>query len=159
MRGMKTIVLSCLVFVLATGVALAEEESPIASFGALVIGEWETADSRHTFEWGVGKRVVRSRSYFRKDGTWELVSEGWWFWDGAQATLRGFAVAVGMPVEVFEYRSIIEGAEIVHDLEAQGAAGGSYVERWRFAGDEYDWSLESPDGGEKIMAGTYRRAG
>ena len=70
----------------------------------------------------------------------------------------GVAVATGMPVELFEYRSTIREKEVVHELEAQGPAGGKFVERWRFDGGEYSWTLENPQGGEPLMGGTYRRA-
>jgi len=127
------------------------------AFGELVVGEWETEDSRHLLEWGVGRRVVRSTSYFKSDGEWVLVSEGMWFWDARQETIRGIVVATGMPVELFEYRSEVRGEEIVHDLVAHGEAGGRYVERWRFSGGEYRWTLEEPKEGTAIMDGVYRR--
>ncbi len=130
-------------------------------FGALVEGEWHGEDSRHVFEWGVGKRSLRSRSYQESEGGWNLVGEGMWFWDPGQATIRGIAVAIGMPVELFEYRSEVQGTEVVHDLVAQGPAGGEYGERWVFADGTYRWTLEVENEGqlEAIMGGAYQRTG
>jgi hypothetical protein len=140
---------------------VAGSTSPLDAFGALVVGEWEAEDSRHVFEWGLGQRMIRSRSYHKSEGGWTLVSDGMWFWDDGQKTIRGVAVAIGMPVELFEYRSEVRGSEVVHNLLAQGPAGGEYVERWTFAGGEYRWSLEVEKDGkpEQIMGGSYRRAG
>ena len=42
------------------------------------------------------------------------MSEGMWFWDARQQQIRGAAVATGMPVELFEYRSTIREKEVVH---------------------------------------------
>ena len=146
---------------LASVLPAAADDGPLESFGALVIGEWEAEDSRHVLEWGVGQRTIRSRSYFKSEDEWTLAGEGMWYWDPAQKTIRGVAVAVGMPVELFEYRSRVRDGEVVHDLVAQGAAGGEYVERWTFADDEYRWTLEvEKEGGlEPIMGGVYQRAG
>jgi hypothetical protein len=146
-----------LVLTLASGIAPAAE-TPLEAFGTLVVGEWETEDSRHVFEWGVARKVVRSRSYFKVEREWTLVSEGLWFWDARQEQVRGVAVATGMPVELFEYRSKIREKEVVHELDAQGPAGGKFVERWKFGGGEYHWTLENPQGGEPIMGATYRLA-
>jgi hypothetical protein len=133
---------------------------PLDAFGALVVGEWEADDSRQVFEWGVGQQTIRSRSYFKSDDGWTLVGEGMWYWDARQATIRGVAVAIEMPVELFEYRSVVRNREIVHELVAQGAAGGEFVERWVFDEGGYRWSLEAEANGalEEIMGGTYRRA-
>ena len=70
------------------------------------------------------------------------------------------AVAVEMPVELFEYHSEVRGNEVVHDLRSYGAAGGAYTERWHFEVDSYRWSLEQTQGGttERIMGGEYKRS-
>ena len=146
--------------VLISGLPAADLEDPLDDFGRLVVGEWEAEDSRHVLQWGVGQRTVRSRSYAKSDEEWILVGEGMWFWDPGRKTIRGVAVAVGMPVELFEYSSEVRGGEILHDLVAHGAAAGEYVERWTFGEDEYRWSLEVEKDGkpETIMGGAYRRA-
>ena len=131
------------------------QSDALAAFGARMIGTWEAADSRHVFEWGVGARVVKSSSYFPRNGEWELVSEGIWFWDPSIESVRGITVAVGMPVELFEYTSTVGTNELIHDLVSHGEMGGTYVERWRFTDDGYDWTLEQD--GERLMGGTYRR--
>jgi hypothetical protein len=148
---------SLLAFTLASGFAPAAE-TPLEAFGTLVVGQRETEDSRHVIEWGVARKVVRSRSYFKVEGKWSLVSEGLWFWDARQEQLRGVAVATGMPVDLFEYSSTVREKEVVHELDAQGPAGGKFVERWKFDGDSYHWTLENPQGGEPIMGSTYQRA-
>jgi len=138
--------------VLAPSIVVAED--PMEAFGALVEGRWTAGDSRHEFEWGVGRRAVRARSYYKTEQGWTLVGEGMWFWDPAQEVIRGVVVATAMPIDLFEYRSEVQDNEIVHDLAAHGPAGGKFVESWRFAGDEYHWTLE---GGPEPMTATYRR--
>jgi hypothetical protein len=145
----------------ATGLPIPASTSPLDAFGELVVGEWEAEDSRHVLEWGVGQRVIRSRSYHKSDEGWTLVGEGMWFWDAKQSSIRGVVVAIGMPVDLFDYRSEVRDGEIVHNLVAQGAAGGEYVERWVFADKKYRWSLEVQNKGEAeaIMGGAYQRVG
>ncbi len=88
------------------------------------------------------------------------MSEGMWFLDSAEDALRGVVVAIEMPVDLFLYRSEVQGNEIVHDLVARGDAGGTFVERWPYDDDGYRWSLEQEKGGAavQIMSGAYRRS-
>ena len=138
--------------------APAQPSSPdaLTDFGERLVGTWEADDSRHIYEWGVGDRVLTSRSYFLATEGWALVSQGLWYWDPSAETVRGVVVAVDMPVELFEYASRLEGDEIVHDVVSHGEMGGRYVERWRFEGNLYHWSLEQ-DGREILSGGPYRR--
>lgn len=144
----------------ALGPRPAAAENELQAFGALVEGTWVGDGTRHVFEWGVGRRALRSRTYSGTGDRWTLVGEGMWFWDADAGAIRGVAVAVGMPVDLFEYRSAVRGVEIVHSLAAQGPMGGQFVERWQFAEGEYSWALETAGDGprERLMGGTYRRA-
>jgi hypothetical protein len=147
----------------AAGSALHAQSAPAADsdggalvdFGALVVGRWETEDSRHDFAWGVGERVLRSTSYAADGDHWVIVSEGWWYWDPGEGTIRGQTVAVGMGIDLFEYRSRVSGSEVVHDLVSHGEFGGVFVERWTFDEAGYSWTLEQD--GERIMGGAFRR--
>ncbi len=143
--------------VLAAPVAGQQPEGPAAleAFGALVAGQWESPGSRHEFTWGVGRQVVRSRSWFAEGDEWTLVSEGWWYWDPDGETVRGQTVAVNMGVDLFEHRSRIEGRTVVSDLVSHGDFGGVYVERWTFDDDGYDWVLEQD--GARVMGARYTR--
>ena len=134
------------------------QASPLADFGALVVGAWEDEGSRHVHEWGVGQRVITSKSYTRSADAWQLVSEGMWFWDPTEDAIRGVVVALGMPVELFEYRSEVRGRDVVHSLFAHGQGGGRFVERWRFVEGAYAWTLEQVSDGsvETLMGGRYR---
>ena len=141
--------------------AEATTNESLAAFGALVVGSFEANDSRHEYEWGIDGRVIRSRSYFKSDEGWTLVSEGMWFWDPGESIVRGAVVAIDMPVDLFEYRSVVEDDEIVHELMAHGAQGGRFIERWVFDDDGYRWTLERPsdESTERLMSGAYRRVG
>jgi hypothetical protein len=128
---------------------------PLAAFGALIVGTWEADGSRHEFTWGVGHQVLRSRSWFAEGDAWTLVSEGWWYWDPAEQTIRGQTVAVNMGIDLFEHRSRVEGSVIVSDLVSHGELGGVYVERWAFGDDGYSWALEQD--GAHVMGARYVR--
>lgn len=134
--------------------------NPLAEFGELAVGEWTSADSRHVLEWGVGQMSIQSRSYFGTEGDWTLVSEGMWFWDPALETIRGVAVAIEMPVSLFEYASRVEAGVVIHDLQAHGQGGGHFQEVWTFGEDSYDWALYPSSGeGDRLMGGAYKRGG
>jgi len=127
----------------------------IAALGDRMVGTWEGQGSRHVFEWGVGRRVVKSRSFFPEGDDWVLVSEGWWYWDPAVEAIRGKLIAIDMPGELFEYTTRVGEHEIVHDLVLHGDMGGTFIERWVFEEDGYTWSLEQD--GERLMGGAYTR--
>ena len=128
----------------------------LEAFGSLVEGRWEAAGSRHEFTWGVGRRVIRSQSWFGEADEWTLVSEGWWYWDPVDETVRGQTIAVDMGVDLFEHRSRVEGRIIISDLVSHGNFGGVYVERWMFDDDGYDWVLEQD--GQPVMGARYTRS-
>jgi hypothetical protein len=132
----------------------------LENFGALVVGEWEADDSRHVFEWGVGRRLLRSRSYFPAAEGWRLVSEGMWWWDEGVQAVRGLTFATGMPVSRFDYVTRAEGSRVVHAVEAVGPEGLLELrETWEFGDGSYTWVLESrgESGWEEWMSGRYRR--
>jgi len=162
---------------LAAAPVTAQESAPapeLGAFGERMVGTWEGSDSRHVFEWGVGERVLRSRSYApaeegapsgsgpetgggaaTPDDGWTLVSEGFWYWDPAAEVIRGRTVAVGMGIDLFEYETRIEGSEVVHRMTAHGRISGRFVERWSFDEEGYSWTLEQD--GERMMDGRYER--
>lgn len=149
--------LACAVSGIGVGELHAQDTgpTPLSAFGDRMVGTWEAEDSKHVFEWGVGERVLKSHSYFSDNEDWVLVSEGMWYWDPGVESIRGVTVAIGMPVELFEYTSRIAGREVVHDLVSHGEMGGRYVERWLFTDDGYDWALEQD--GERVMGGSFQR--
>lgn len=143
----------------ATGTAVPTPPAALAALGDLILGTWEADGSRHHNEWGVGRRVIRSRSWsITGEGT-ALVSEGVWWWDGEAQTLRGLHFAVGMPMERMEYETRVEGSRVVHDLRTFGGMEGRFLETWTFAGDGYEWTLERPADGtpQRVMGGRYQR--
>jgi hypothetical protein len=135
------------------------QPSHLEAFGALVIGEWEAEDARHVFTWGVGRRLIHASSYFAEGDEWKLVSEGIWYADTEEGTIRSVQVAIDMPVERFEYRSHVRGTRVEHELQVVGPEPGQFVEIWSFSEAGYDWWLESPDDpGRRLMGGSFRRS-
>ena len=136
----------------------AAQEAPttaFAAFGSRMVGVWQGSGTRHVFEWGLDGRVVHSHSYESRGDEWVLVSEGFWYADPELDAVRGVAVATGMPVELFEYATSVRSDEVVHELRAHGPMGGRFIERWRFDGDRYEWTLEQA--GERLMGGVLVR--
>ena len=140
-----------------SSVSAQQDAGPAAleAFGALVVGEWTSEGSRHEFTWGVGRQVIRSQSWFGEAQSWTLVSEGWWYWDPSEESIRGQTVAVNMGIDLFEHRSRVEGSEVVSDLVSHGEFGGEFVERWTFDDSGYDWILEQ--NGQRVMESRYTR--
>ncbi|MGB5343539.1 MAG: hypothetical protein WBN87_03315 [Thermoanaerobaculia bacterium] len=137
-------------------------DNPLAPFDSIV-GRWESGDSYHVIEWGVGGKVVFSRSYFVVEGADQLVSEGWWLWHPATKVIQGTAVAVGMPFDLLEMETRFEEGNLVSDLVGVAADGSRqrYRETWEFTDeDHYTWTLYAlGDEGETVMMnGKYRRA-
>lgn len=137
-------------------------DNPLAPFDPIV-GRWESGDSYHVIEWGVGGKVVFSRSYSVVDGADQLVSEGWWLWHPATKVIQGTAVAVGMPFDLLEMETRFEEGNLVSDLVGVAVDGSRqrYRETWEFTDeDHYTWTLYAlGDEGETVMmTGTYERA-
>ena len=137
------------------------ETSPLAGFERLIGGQWHLGDSYQEIEWGVGRRSVKARSYFVVDGEPRLVSEGVWYWHPAEATIKGVFTAVDMPVELFEYKTRFDGADLVSELIAySGPVQSRYTETWVFVDEtQFEWTLYAltADGPRREMGGTYTR--
>jgi hypothetical protein len=135
---------------------------PLAPFERLIGGQWHLEGSYQEFEWGVGRRSVKARSYFAADGEPKLVSEGVWFWHPGERQIKGFFTAINMPVVLFDYTTRFEENRMVNDLRAYGPEGSVkvYVETWDFRDDgQFVWKLlqETPEGLKEVMGGTYRK--
>lgn len=164
MTTLTMLLTSCLVAGFAGPAAVGPDARPQAeleALGGLIVGTWEGSGSRHVHEWGVGRQLIRSRSYVSGEATdeWVLVSEGIWYQDEERGAVRGLVFAEGMPMHRMEYRSRVDGNEVVHDLRTYGDQPGRFVETWTFGSGRYEWRLERPteEGPEVLMSGSYRR--
>jgi hypothetical protein len=140
----------------------AQASNPLAPFERLIGGQWHLEGSYQEFEWGVGRRSVKARSYFIVEDESRLVSEGIWFWHPEEKQIKGIFTAVGMPVEVFEYETRFKGNSLVSKLVAYSTEGArsEYLERWEFVDEmHFVWTLfvQSADGLVEEMGGTYSR--
>jgi len=138
------------------------QDHPLAPFERLVGGEWHMEQSHQVFEWAVGGKAIRARSYIASDDAPVLVGEGAWFWHPDDRVIRGYQLADGMGVDLFEYTSRWEGDTLVSELLAFDAAGTAteYRETWEFTGpDAYEWTLfvKTPHGLQRAMGGTFTR--
>jgi hypothetical protein len=142
--------------------ASSQQANPLAPFERLIGGQWQLEGSYQEFEWGVGRRSVKARSYFVVDGEPKLVSEGVWFWHPGEQAIKGVVTAIDMPVVLFDYTTWFEGDRMVSELRSYDAEGAEspYVETFEFTQtDQYVWRLFKPtaDGLEEEMSGTYSR--
>jgi hypothetical protein len=112
---------------------------PLAPFERLVGGQWHLEGSYQEFEWGLGRRSVKSRGYFMVDGKPRLVSEGVWFWHPGEKQIKGVFTAIDMPVVFFDYTTPFEKDRMVNDLRAYGPRGNetAYVETWEFTDESH----------------------
>lgn len=138
------------------------EQNPLAPFDRLIGGEWHLGSSYQEFEWGLGMRSVKSRSYFVENGVPRLVSEGIWFWHPGEGEIRGIFTAVDMPVVFFDYTTRFEEDRMISGLRSFDASGteSAYVEIFDLAGqDRYEWRLmaDTSEGRREVMSGTYTR--
>lgn len=141
--------------------SLADATNPLAPFAHLIGGDWyldgpDGAYTHHHFEWGVGQKTVVSRSYTPDNNGEILVSEGFWFWHPAEQTIKGYHIAIEMPVEVFEYITTFEGSKMVSELKATDLEGAvnDLIETWEFTdNDHYIVTIDNktPDGPQKWM--------
>lgn len=134
----------------------------LASFERLIGGQWHLGGSYQEFEWGVGRRSVKSKSYFLVEGKPKLVSEGIWLWHPGEKQIKGVFTAIDMPVVFFDYTTRFEENRMVSDLTSYDAQGNetAYLETWDFTdATHYVWKLfkKTPDGLQEEMAGTYSR--
>jgi len=135
---------------------------PLVPFERLMGGQWHLDGSYQEFEWGVGRRSVKARSYFLVDGQPKLVSEGFWFWHPGEKQIKGVFTAIDMPVVFFDYTTRFEGTKMVNDLHSYSAKGTEsvYVETWDFTDDtHFVWKLmkKTPEGLNEVMGGTYTK--
>ena len=144
--------------------ALAQVPHPeLEPLARLVGGSWHLgADSYHIFAWGVGGQSVTTKSYFVLPEGDKLVSEGAFFYHPGEGTLKGFAVAIDMGLDLFEYTIEARGDTLVMDLEVFGPAAGETPlrETWVFTDDQhYVWTLlqQNDEGWQRWMGGTYER--
>ena len=134
--------------------------SQLEPFDALVGGAWHLDGSYQVFEWGVGRELVRAKSYAIAGADTSLVSEGMWFWHPGEDAIQGLVAAVGMPISLFEYVTRVEGDRFSHQLTAYGDMGGAYTEEWDLTdANHYQWTLyDGPaPAGSPMMSGTFER--
>jgi len=141
---------------------MTNENQPLAPFDRLVGGEWHMADSYHVFRWGAANKSFHSQSFFVAEGTPVPVGDGVWFFHPGEGVIRGYGMADGMGIDLFEYTSRWEGDTLINDLVTYDADGdkGEYVEHWEFSdSDTYEWTLyaRAGDGLQKAMGGTFTR--
>jgi len=133
--------------------------SPLQPFEFLVGGTWELEGSYQVFEWSLDKTLLKSRSWYLRDGEPVPSSEGFWYWHPSEQTIRGTFIARAMPVVVFDYTTCFRGSIMVNQLRGIAADGkvSDYREIWEFQGsDHYLWRLYQ-DGDKPILEGRFSR--
>lgn len=133
--------------------------APLQPFEFLVGGTWELEGSYQVFEWSLDKTLLKSRSWYLRDGEPVVTSEGFWFWHPSEQTIRGTFIARGMPVVLFDYTTCFSGPTMYNQLRGVAADGklSEYRETWEFLDREhYLWKLYQ--GSDKpVMEGRFKR--
>jgi hypothetical protein len=138
------------------------ESNPLHPFERLIGGQWHLEGSYQEFEWGIDRRLVKSRNYFIVEGKPKLVAEGMWFWHPGEKQIKGVFTGIDMPVLFFDYTTRFEKNKMINDLRAYDTnqIETLYVESWDFTDDShYVWELstKTPDGLQYLMGGTYTK--
>lgn len=147
---------------LPAAVAAQEPHPELAPLERLIGGRWYLGDSYNVFEWGVGGQSVRMASYAVLPEGDQLIAEGAFVYHPGRQMITGFAVAVGMGIDYFDYEIQVRGDTLDMALEAFGpqAMEGPIRETWVFTDDDhYVWTLlqGAGDGWAQIMGATYER--
>ena len=119
------------------------DRNPLEGFTWLIGKEWKSGNTIQTFDWGIDRLTVKSKSY-RKNGTEKtLVAEGHWFWHPEEKKIRGFFTATGMPFYMIESEAEIRGKSIIHSLKtySKGAGAQYWVEVFESKSSSYEWKL------------------
>lgn len=129
------------------------------------IGVWEATDgsSRQELTWGLDRRVIQTRMWFRDGDAWKLVSEGSFHTDPGRQQVVGFAVVIDMPVSHFDIAARFGDDGLEFDNQAYAADGTPLVSKefWRQEDgpDHYSWHLFQNDNGDLApwMDGEWKR--
>ena len=141
------------------------ETNPMSSFSWLIGGKWEMKDGTyHTFEWGLGKRSVKAKTYFKVEDEYVLVSEGLWFWHPGEKLIKGYFTAKNMPFVFMEFTTKFEDRKMINKLKAIAKDGkvSHYSSTWSPIGkDGYSWKLFTGEEGslKEVMKGDFKRKG
>ncbi|MEN8374877.1 MAG: hypothetical protein ABFS34_05455 [Gemmatimonadota bacterium] len=140
----------------------ADTAAPMAGFERL-IGAWRSGSTVQVFEWGPGRLAVRARSHLTAEEGSRQVSEGLFLHDPLRDEVRGYFVAVEMPVSYFEYSVDWQGDVLVAELTTTDVEGRTqrFIERWSFVeADRFLWTLlAGADGADSapIMSAEFER--
>ncbi len=161
LKSMSILILSISISFLP-GYSQDGEENPLAPFEWIIGGAWHFENAYQVFEWGVGKRSVKSKNYYIIEGDTTLVSEGSWFWHPGENQVRGYFTAIKMPVAFFDYSTRFEKNKIVSILKSYSPAGeeSTYTEILESTSENTcEWSLlqETDEGSKKIMGSEFVR--
>ena len=167
----KIIILISIICCLVSNITYSQEmneketndSNPLSSFERLIGGEWHLQGNYQTFAWGVGKLSVKSESYFIIGSEPQKAAEGIWFWHPKERKIKGYFTAINMPVELFDYTTVIEGNTMKSEIKSYSSDGieDKYIETWEFTDDNsFEWSLfsKSMDGEKKVMGGKFIRS-
>ena len=137
------------------------EANPLQGFERVIGGRWYADDgSSHEFEWGVGRKVVRARSYRDSEAGPQLAAEGMWFFHPGDQVIRGVVVVVGDPEGLFEMETTFDGDTMTSRLWAYGSMTGEFREVFEFTDENhYRWTLfeELGEGAALVIGGEFER--
>jgi hypothetical protein len=163
MKWRKLLACACgLLLLMSAANADDDQDNPLNGFERLIGGRWQLDNSYQTFEWGVGRQSVVSRSFTQTLSGDKLVSEGLWFYHPGDQVIHGIFTAIEMGTRLFEYQTRFEGDAIVSKLVTwdNEQQRGEWEERWTFTDEKhYIWELFDVTGDQRknVMRGVFVR--
>jgi len=120
-------------------------DNPLEPFDFLIGGEWSTATTVQTFEWGVGQKSVHSKLYFIADKDTSLAGEISWFWHPGLQSIKGYGHLLSNQISFFDYsteftnRSTMNNSIVGYNINSMSVP---IIESIEFlVDDQYRWTM------------------
>lgn len=137
------------------------DPNPLAPFARLVGSDWIAKNMRVTYEWGLGKRSIRSHSFITGGGKDQLTYESFYAWHPQKKAI--VAHAYGGSGFEFEGTTMARADGLETVFVANGAEKvTNYRETFTYPDeDSYHWTLYRKDGDawKQVIDATFRRVG
>lgn len=139
-------ILAVLLFLLVSLDVRAQKdlENPLLQFSPLIGGEWDINDSFQTFEWGIGKKSVRSRKFIASPGGGYTSFETVWVWHPQRQLIIGSEITSDASIDFIEHEAYFKGDTLISNISSY-LKGQKEAERYQESFVLSEISKHSPD--------------